>query len=540
MHKVATTLMVANVPLIPYALSSFRFLNFFNGAGRCLRIDRATRSPDKFITPLLTILASKTIVGNPNPRVEILNSPLFVTRRLPASYNHAKTFQSSYVIRICPCREPPSPVLDAIHTTSMATDSSRLHILIVGGGLAGLATASYLRERHEVTVLERSKLDFSSNDYAISVAPNTQRLLLEQGIEESHLKSTVLTYVWRCDANGTVVAENLSQSLAHFGTTSIFTRRSRLQAELHRLATRDQPRGQPARIIKGVKITTVDVTRGTIGTESGDTYSGDLIIGADGINSAVRAAVLSTDSGPVDIAAGALAVPSGLAAYLCTVPFAVVRDDPVLAFQTGEKSGVATFFSSDSRTRVSVFHADPENFQIVAYVPDDGWVEQFTQSGSSTIKDVSAERALRDFSEFHPSIQQLFTTATARDVVRIRDLDLLPKWHSGKAILIGDAAHAVTPHFGSGCNNAIEDAEALSYFLRDLESAAQISAALESFETIRMPRAHTIQFASRQVGGRLSKEEQSKAGQFDVQAFIAKTAGYTSAKDAWEALKAGH
>jgi salicylate hydroxylase len=205
-----------------------------------------------------------------------------------------------------------------------------------------------------------------------------------------------------------------------------------------------------------------------------------------------------------------------------------VRDDPVLAFQTGEKSGVATFFSNDSRTRISVFHADPENFQIVAYVPEDGWVEQFTTSGSSTIKDVPVERALHDFSEFHPSIRQLFTTATTRDVVRIRDLDLLPEWHSGKAILIGDAAHAVTPRahislsrvfmhifrsdFGAGSNAAIEDAEALGYFLRDLASAEQISAALKSFKVIRMPRAHTIQFASRQVGGRLSEEERNKAG----------------------------
>ncbi|KAJ7880429.1 hypothetical protein B0H13DRAFT_1630400 [Mycena leptocephala] len=301
---------------------------------------------------------------------------------------------------------------------------------------------------------------------------------------------------------------------ARSGTTSVFTRRSRLLTELHRLATGDQRPGKPARIIKEVKIATVDVARGTIGTESGDTYSGDLIIGADGINSAVRAAVLGADAGPVDVATGAAAIPSGLAVYLCTVPIAVVRDDPVLAFQTGEKSGVATFYSSDSRTRASVFHADPENFQIVAYVPEDGWVEQFTTSGSSTVKDVPVERALHDFSEFHPSIQQLFTTATTRDVVRVRDLHLLPEWHSGKAILIGDAAHAVTPHFGAGSNTAIEDVDALGYFLRDLASTAQTSAALESFKAIRMPRAHTIQFASRQVGGRLSEEERKKSGPY--------------------------
>lgn len=83
----------------------------------------------------------------------------------------------------------------------------------------------------------------------------------------------------------------------------------------------------------------------------------DLLLhdqGADGFNSAVRTAVLSTCSGSVDVADGAAAVPIGLAAYLCTVPNAVLRNNPTLAFQTGKKSGMAAFHGNP-RKRVLVF-----------------------------------------------------------------------------------------------------------------------------------------------------------------------------------------
>ncbi|KAF7369122.1 FAD/NAD(P)-binding domain-containing protein [Mycena venus] len=422
----------------------------------------------------------------------------------------------------------------------MATNASGLQILVVGGGLAGLAAASFLRKQHQVTVLERSKLDYSRNDYAISVAPNTQRLLLEQGMEMSNLEAAVLNYIWRCDADGTLISETLSESVARLGAASIFTRRSRLQAELQSLATGVRQPGNPARIIDEVRISAVDVAEGKITTESGETYRGDLIIGADGINSAVRDAVLSAKLGPVDVSGGGAAVPSGLVVYLCTVPRAGLRDDSLLAFQTREKSGMACFYGRDPRTRVFVFPADANNFQIAAYYPEDGWVEHFAQARSSIIKDVSVERTLQDFVDFHPSIQKLFISAATRDVWRIRDLDRLSDWQSGKAILIGDAAHAVTPHFGTGCNTAIEDGEALGYFFRDITSAAQIPAALQSFKALRMPRAHIIQFASRHVGERLSEEERENAGQFDLKAFVAKTSGYTSAEDAWKALGVGH
>nr|GAT53075.1 FAD-binding domain protein [Mycena chlorophos] len=298
----------------------------------------------------------------------------------------------------------------------------RLRILVVGGGLAGLAAAAYLRGRHDVTVLERFTLvDFARNDYAMSITANTHRFLRELGAEDWQLQAVPLKYVWGCDAKGNV-NESVAQSITPSGATTIFARRSRIHKELLAAATGRGGTGTPATIRENVKITSIDVEDGVIKTEDGREFRGDLIIGADGVNSIVRTAIL----GP----SAPSASPSGVAAYLCT--------------------------------------------------------------------------------------------ATSPDVWRIRDVDRMERWAKGKAVIVGDAAHAILPYFGLGCNLAIEDGEALGYFLSNVTSASELPQALERFTALRVARAHMVQLAGRQVAGLVSEEEKESLPPFDGKAFMAK------------------
>jgi salicylate hydroxylase len=141
----------------------------------------------------------------------------------------------------------------------------------------------------------------------------------------------------------------------------------------------------------------------------------------------------------------------------------------------------------------------------------------------------------------------------------------LDNWIAGKTILIGDAAHAITPResgfdfdsitdvcctfccpdLGQGCNIAIEDAEALGYLFRDImlpasystngAPAPEITKQLAIFQSVRMKRAHLIQGMSRQAARMQKGEVKEMAGESDRAAFRNAIYSYTGFKAAYKA-----
>ena len=83
---------------------------------------------------------------------------------------------------------------------------------------------------------------------------------------------------------------------------------------------------------------------------------------------------------------------------------------------------------------------------------------------------------------------------TATDTL---DVATLPTWSRGRTLLIGDAAHATSPHAGQGAAIALEDAMRLSCLLRDSE---EIAVTFARFEGERRPRAERIVARARRNG----------------------------------------
>lgn len=85
---------------------------------------------------------------------------------------------------------------------------------------------------------------------------------------------------------------------------------------------------------------------------------------------------------------------------------------------------------------------------------------------------------------------------------KVKDADPLPTYTRGRAVLVGDAAHPMTPFQGQGATQAIEDAEGLRLLLHEGISAdnpESIASALRTWDSVRRPRASQVQQNSRHV-----------------------------------------
>ncbi|KAH9850511.1 FAD/NAD-P-binding domain-containing protein [Lenzites betulinus] len=354
----------------------------------------------------------------------------------------------------------------------------RLHVLIVGCGMGGLAAAHCLGQAgHKVTLFE-SASTISEVGAGIQVTPNVSRLLRRWGAGEELERVTVRpeAIVFRRYKDGDRVAyTRIGNMEEQYGAPYYHIHR----ADLHKLLL-DLAAPFMTLRLKSL-VVSVDPEAPSITLASGEVIKGDLIIGADGVKSIIQGVVLG-HTNPAE--------PTGDAAYRAIIPSELLLKDPDLKgfVDIPEMTG----WMGPGRHIMAYNIRAQKEFNLVLIHPDDGSIESWTAEGS-------AEKMRADFADFEPRVRKLLSFVKSTLNWRLMDRQPLKRWvhPSSKVILLGDACHPMLPYRAQGAAMAIEDAAVLGNLLSRLNQPSQLQPLIQAYEDLRLPRTAETQRQSR-------------------------------------------
>ena len=336
-------------------------------------------------------------------------------------------------------------------------------ILIVGGGIAGLTLAAALRRRRaDVELIERSP-HWEALGAGIAVQPNGLRMLREIGIGDAVRQAGTIVRRWLYrDQNGEVLSEIDLETLWGDVGPLIGIEHARLQEAL-----RSGAAGVPSRLGTWVRSLRQDGQRVSVELSDGATSEFDLVVGADGVSSTVRQLAVGTD------------VPDygGQMAWRSLVPF-----------RPRELNSVQ-FWLGDGRF-----------FGLCPVGP--ACTYGFGNVTEPRFHDAILGRRQRlcdRFAAFGGLVRDYLARLTSDEQIHCGPIEWLAmdRWHAGRVLLIGDAAHASSPMMGQGGSMAMEDAWVLA---EALESTGEVESAIQRFIIRRQPRVDWVQQGSRAVG----------------------------------------
>jgi salicylate hydroxylase len=355
-------------------------------------------------------------------------------------------------------------------------------IIIVGGGIAGLCCAIALRhaDRH-ITVLEQTEQNREVGA-TISLQPNATKIVEQQwGLAEPLKEHGAMVdrafAVYGVD--GELQMRIPLGTQEKYGAERVMHHRMDLHAVLKERATDKRYEGRPAVMRVRSRVVSCNAEGGNVTLESGELLTADLIVGADGIKSVVRSAVLGEEA-TVSV--------TGFSAYRFMVPVKELEAQEGFSEVIDPKSPQTTMVVGHDRRLIMGPARNASIFGVVALLPDENMSE--SSHDTSWVTRGSREMMLESFKVFPEWIKQLLRQAKDAGLWQLRDLDPLTTWYRGRTIIVGDAAHAMLPTQGQGASQAVEDAEALGAFFADIDGVSLGVQEIEKRNKVSRPAVH--------------------------------------------------
>jgi 2-polyprenyl-6-methoxyphenol hydroxylase-like FAD-dependent oxidoreductase len=345
--------------------------------------------------------------------------------------------------------------------------------IIIGGGIGGLCAAIALRKKGiAATVFERVP-ELKEVGAGLSLWANAIKALDRIGMAEA---VGAISIPQTIGGVRSIEGNLLSSALRGHAESRIG---ETLVVVLHRaelLSALLQKAGEE-NVITGAKCLGFEQDDQGVTAQfaGGQEVRGDLLLGADGINSIVRAQLFGKSAPRY----------SGYTGWRAVTEF----DHPILrqgAFESWGK-GVRFGMIPLSRKRIYWFAA-----------------KNAPQGESNSAGDGKGE-LLRLFRGWHEPIEAAIEATDENAILRNDIVDRIPlkKWTQGRVTLLGDAAHPMTPNLGQGACQAIEDAVVLADCLSENSALTE---ALKTYEARRLERANRIVRQSWRIGKAIQLE----------------------------------
>lgn len=366
-------------------------------------------------------------------------------------------------------------------------DTSKPQILIAGAGLGGLTAALALQARgYQVRILEQAA-QLRELGAGIQLSANANRALYQLGLGKA------LERVASPAAGKRIRLWNTGQTwpLFDLGGQSVerygYPYMTIYRADLHQVLVDAVLARDPQSIELNARVETVtqDDDGVTVTMADGSTRRGDILVGADGVHSQVRAALHGQTQASFS---GALAwrgviLAERLPAHL-REPYAVNWVGP----------------------GAHVIHYPLRRGELVNFVGilerDDWQVESWTQEGS-------IEECARDFNGWHEDVQTLIHALDIPFKWALMLREPLAQWTRGRVTLVGDACHPTLPMLASGAAMAIEDGYILARCLEEL--SGDVNQALVRYQDMRTERTARVVRGSAENAKRFHNPELAHA-----------------------------
>ncbi|CAI1946249.1 MULTISPECIES: FAD-dependent oxidoreductase [Serratia] len=364
--------------------------------------------------------------------------------------------------------------MNTLHEITDTPGMTCRQVAVVGAGLAGPLLACLLRQcGFEVTVFEKRA---DPRTYPAPEGRSLNLAIAERGLQALRMvgiEQDVLSYA--VPVSGRMVhTEESSRFHAYSsreGDVIWSVQRSQLNAHLLEVAEQ-----KGVHLFFETELVAIDLEASRLTTQHGTTFTFDLIVGADGANSAVRGAL----------------------ARVCDIDCKC----EVLAHGYKELD-ISVEAARHARLHTQALHIWPRGGYMCMALPNhDG---SFTVTAFLPLKKQDPSHASfaalnhRDFvrpffnAEFNALSQllcDLEANYEARPVGMMATLHV-SRWHYNRTVLIGDAAHQMVPFHGQGMNCAFEDAVLLAQCLT--APSGEIGSALTHYEMRRKPDVEAIQ-----------------------------------------------